>query len=117
MTESVGIELAERGLVPLPGLRWGVRRLVAQRLEEAAAGPDVATFTMTGAGWLVRNPAVACSSGCSSAATRPSIVACLSIFMRRPWLATLAQQPGCARPIGLRTRLTAGYLNREWKPT
>ena len=40
----VAIELAERGLVPLVGLRLGVRRLLAQRLEDAGDGPTVAEF-------------------------------------------------------------------------
>lgn len=44
MMTSLTIELAERGLVPLGGLRLGVRRLVKQRLREAAAGPDVDEF-------------------------------------------------------------------------
>ncbi len=41
MHQSLAIELAERGLVPLAGLRLGVRRLLRQRLRDAAAGPDV----------------------------------------------------------------------------
>jgi cyclopropane-fatty-acyl-phospholipid synthase len=41
---SVAIGLAERGLVPLPGLRLGVRRLLVKRLAEAAAGPSVERF-------------------------------------------------------------------------
>lgn len=44
MMGEFGIELAERGLVPLPGLRMGVRGLVRQRLRDATTGPDVATF-------------------------------------------------------------------------
>ena len=44
MIGKFGIELAERGLVPLPGLRMGVRGLVRQRLRDATTGPDVATF-------------------------------------------------------------------------
>ena len=44
MMGKFGIELAERGLVPLPGLRMGVRGLVRQRLRDATTGPDVATF-------------------------------------------------------------------------
>jgi len=38
------IDLAERGLIPLPGLRFGVRRLLEQRLAEAARGPSVDAF-------------------------------------------------------------------------
>jgi cyclopropane-fatty-acyl-phospholipid synthase len=41
---SLAIDLAERGLVPLPGLRLGVRRLLARRLHEAADGPSVDSF-------------------------------------------------------------------------
>ncbi|MBT8489185.1 MAG: cyclopropane-fatty-acyl-phospholipid synthase family protein [Gemmatimonadetes bacterium] len=41
---SVAIELAERGLVPLSGLRWGVRRLLARRLADARHGPGVEAF-------------------------------------------------------------------------
>ncbi len=44
MTAGVAIELAERGLVPLAGLRWGVRRLLARRLVDAGSGPDVDAF-------------------------------------------------------------------------
>lgn len=44
MPESIGTVLAERGLVPLVGLRYGVRKLVEQRLHEAASGPDVTAF-------------------------------------------------------------------------
>jgi cyclopropane-fatty-acyl-phospholipid synthase len=44
MPESIGISLAERGMVPLPGLRLGVRRLLRQRLRDAASGPDLDTF-------------------------------------------------------------------------
>lgn len=44
MTGSLGIALAERGLVPLPGLRLGVRRLLEQRLGDAQAGPDTDAF-------------------------------------------------------------------------
>ncbi|MGD8288468.1 MAG: cyclopropane-fatty-acyl-phospholipid synthase family protein [Gemmatimonadota bacterium] len=40
----LAIELAERGLVPLGGLRLGVRRLVKQRLREAAASSDTDAF-------------------------------------------------------------------------
>ena len=41
---ATGIALAERGLVPLPGLRWGVRRLIGQRLRETVAGSGQAAF-------------------------------------------------------------------------
>jgi cyclopropane-fatty-acyl-phospholipid synthase len=44
MSTTLAIELAERGLVPLGGLRLGVRQLVRQRLRDAAKGPDVASF-------------------------------------------------------------------------
>jgi len=44
MSTALAIELAERGLVPLSGLRLGVRRLVRQRLRDAANGPDVESF-------------------------------------------------------------------------
>jgi cyclopropane-fatty-acyl-phospholipid synthase len=44
MSESIGIALAERGMIPLPGLRLGVRRLLRQRLRDAEGGPDVETF-------------------------------------------------------------------------
>lgn len=47
MTGALAIELAERGLVPLPGLRAGVRSLVRQRLRDAAAGPSVDDFAAT----------------------------------------------------------------------
>ncbi|MGD8870452.1 MAG: class I SAM-dependent methyltransferase, partial [Gemmatimonadota bacterium] len=40
----LAVELAERGLVPLGGLRLGVRRLVKQRLREAAASSDTDAF-------------------------------------------------------------------------
>ncbi len=42
---TLAIGLAERGLVPLAGLRLGVRRLLAQRLREAEAGPSVDDFS------------------------------------------------------------------------
>ena len=41
---SLSIDMAERGRVPLPLLRFGVRRLLDQRLREAAAGPSVEEF-------------------------------------------------------------------------
>lgn len=41
---DLAIEVAERGWVPLPGLRLGVRQLLRQRLREAPSGPDLATF-------------------------------------------------------------------------
>lgn len=41
---ALAIDLAERGLVPLPGLRLGVRRLLAQRLLDAADGPSIEDF-------------------------------------------------------------------------
>ena len=44
MTGSVAVALAERGLVPLSGLRIGVRRLLRQRLADAARGPDRSSF-------------------------------------------------------------------------
>ena len=34
MSLSLGLELAERGLLPRPAVRWGIRRLLAQRLRE-----------------------------------------------------------------------------------
>ncbi len=40
----LGLELAERGTVPLPMLRFGVRRLVASRLESARAGGGLEAF-------------------------------------------------------------------------
>jgi cyclopropane-fatty-acyl-phospholipid synthase len=42
--ESFTVELAERGLIPLAGLRLGVRRQLRQRLRDAAAGPDIDAF-------------------------------------------------------------------------
>ena len=42
---SLGINLAERGLVPLPALRIGIRRLLAKRLLEAEKGPSVSAFS------------------------------------------------------------------------
>lgn len=47
MTTALAIELAERGIVPLADLRWGVRRLLTQRLRDAAEGPDVEAFART----------------------------------------------------------------------
>ncbi len=44
MSMSAAIGLAERGLLPLPGLRFGIRRLLARRLREASEGPDTVTF-------------------------------------------------------------------------
>ena len=44
MSESIGIALAERGMIPLAGLRLGVRRLLRQRLRDAESGPDIETF-------------------------------------------------------------------------
>ncbi|HSH76305.1 MAG TPA: cyclopropane-fatty-acyl-phospholipid synthase family protein [Longimicrobiales bacterium] len=44
MSGSLAIGLAERGLVPLPGLRLGIRRLLARRLRAAAQGMDVDTL-------------------------------------------------------------------------
>ena len=44
MSTALGLELAERGLVPLTGLRHGVRRLVERRLRDASAGADVDAF-------------------------------------------------------------------------
>jgi cyclopropane-fatty-acyl-phospholipid synthase len=41
---GTSIELAERGLVPLPLLRLGVRRLLAQRLRELESGRPVDAF-------------------------------------------------------------------------
>ena len=37
MTTALAIELAERGLVPLGGLRLGVRQLLKQRLRDIGA--------------------------------------------------------------------------------
>ena len=42
---SLGINLAERGLIPLPALRIGIRRLLAKRLLEAEKGPNVSAFS------------------------------------------------------------------------
>ena len=42
---SLGINLAERGLIPLPALRIGIRRLLAKRLLEAEKGPSVSAFS------------------------------------------------------------------------
>ncbi len=42
---GLAIHLAERGLVPLPVLRVGVRRLLQQRLREAGSGPSVDEFS------------------------------------------------------------------------
>jgi cyclopropane-fatty-acyl-phospholipid synthase len=39
-----GIELAERGLLPLPALRMGVRRLLRARLQEMEGGPSPQEF-------------------------------------------------------------------------
>ena len=47
MIGSASIALAERGLLPLPALRMGVRGLVRQRLIDAEVGPDVASFVRT----------------------------------------------------------------------
>lgn len=44
MSESWSISMAERGWVPLPALRVGVRRQLRQRLREAQRQPDVSTF-------------------------------------------------------------------------
>jgi cyclopropane-fatty-acyl-phospholipid synthase len=44
MIGSLGVTLAERGLLPLPALRLGVRGLVRQRLRDAEAGPGVDAF-------------------------------------------------------------------------
>jgi cyclopropane-fatty-acyl-phospholipid synthase len=44
MSASTAIALAERGLVPLPALRLGVRRLLSQRLRSAAGGVSTADF-------------------------------------------------------------------------
>ena len=44
LPSGVPIALAERGLVPLPGLRWGVRRLLGQRLSDMRDGPTVDAF-------------------------------------------------------------------------
>ena len=41
---SLGINLSERGLVPLPALRIGIRRLLAKRLLDASQEPDVSAF-------------------------------------------------------------------------
>lgn len=41
---NTAISLAEHGLVPLPGLRFGIRRLLKDRLRDAATGPAVAAF-------------------------------------------------------------------------
>ena len=44
MTGRLAVDLAERGLVPLPGLRLGVRRLLAKRLADAESGPPEERF-------------------------------------------------------------------------
>lgn len=44
MSAGLAIGLAERGLVPLAGLRLGVRKLLAQRLASVERGPSVASF-------------------------------------------------------------------------
>jgi cyclopropane-fatty-acyl-phospholipid synthase len=41
---GIGLALAERGLVPLPGLRAGIRRLLADRLREESTAPDLDAF-------------------------------------------------------------------------
>lgn len=41
---GVGLELAERGLLPLPALRFGVRRLLRARLKEMEGGPSLEAF-------------------------------------------------------------------------
>jgi cyclopropane-fatty-acyl-phospholipid synthase len=41
---QLAIDLAERGWIPLAGLRVGVRRLLRQRLRDAAGGPSVDAF-------------------------------------------------------------------------
>lgn len=41
---GLGLELAERGLLPLPALRMGVRGLLRARLEELERGPSLETF-------------------------------------------------------------------------
>ena len=43
---ALAIDLAERGLIPLSGLRLGVRRLLARRLAEAADGPSIDEFSL-----------------------------------------------------------------------
>lgn len=50
MSTGLAVELAERGLVPLPGLRLGVRRLLSRRLADAANGPSVEAFSRELAG-------------------------------------------------------------------
>lgn len=42
---SLGINLAERGLVPLSVLRLGIRHLLAKRLGDAAQGPTLDEFS------------------------------------------------------------------------
>ena len=47
MTESalgLGIKLVERGAVPDALVRWGIRRLCAERLAEEASSADIAAF-------------------------------------------------------------------------
>ena len=41
---GVGVELAERGVLPLPALRLGVRRLLRSRLDDIQNGPCLAAF-------------------------------------------------------------------------
>lgn len=52
MSTGLAIGLAERGLVPLPGLRLGVRRLLSRRLADASDGPSVEAFSRE----LARSP-------------------------------------------------------------
>ncbi len=44
MSPALGVALAERGLVPLPGLRLGIRRLLVERLREQAGAPGIEDF-------------------------------------------------------------------------
>ncbi|MEM7417759.1 MAG: cyclopropane-fatty-acyl-phospholipid synthase family protein [Gemmatimonadota bacterium] len=44
MSETLGVRLAERGWIPLAGLRLGVQAQLRQRLRDAASGPAVADF-------------------------------------------------------------------------
>jgi cyclopropane-fatty-acyl-phospholipid synthase len=41
---SVSVALAERGMVPLPALRYGIRRLLRKRLGEVRSGSDTSAF-------------------------------------------------------------------------
>jgi len=57
MIDAIGVALAERGLVPLGGLRRGVRRVIERRLAELDRTPDRPGFSRDlVAGPLARSP-------------------------------------------------------------